>query len=312
MKQKTLKILSISLMVSMVLCCYTGSTISKHIASLEEDEIDQVQDYCDETGIVGNSTEELSVMIAQSFKPGKEMLTKVEIMLAKTLLSNMPCALAIKDNLYGDNLAVTNVSASEIPTAIDETDLVNMSWVEFNFEDIFVDVNETYYIVVYAEPGFCNYFVFGYSTEDVYENGSLYTSYQMGDIVWEEAAFGTQDLCFRTYGADEPQPDVRIESIIGSFSSGQNGIIVSVKNNGGANATDVTVNVTISGGFLGLVNNSASVTFASINISEIKEFQVSAFGLGRVKINATVGDEILAKSGFIIFKRIFILPDFLA
>lgn len=312
MKQKTLKILSISLMISMILCCFTGSTVSKQMTSLDAaDELDQFQVYCNHSGLLGNVTEQVAAKIAQSFKPEKEILTSVQVLLGRSLLAHKPCNIAIREELDGENLAYANVSFTEIPIVDNPVNLSNLSWIDFNFDDISVNTSKTYYLVVYSDPALLlNLYAYGYTDEELYENGTLYKKSVISDVPteWEDTTF---DLCFKTFGADEGYPDLEIISIVGSIVAGQ-GVSVKVKNSGGANATDVVVNITITGGFLGLINKEISVTIASINVSEEIEIEATASGIGRISINVIVQGDTVIKSGFIIGRYIFVLPDFLA
>lgn len=294
-------------MISIILCCFTNNTISQKISNsgigITEDEIDQAQEFCNQSGILGNESGELSILIAQSFKPEKEILTRVQILLGRSLEIISPCIVSIKEELDSEDLATAIVSPDEIPFADDPVNLSNLSWITFNFNDLTVNTTKTYFIVVYT-LAMVNYYVYGYSDENVYSNGSLYTATDF--IVWENT---TYDLCFRTYGADAAQPDVVITNVIGSFLGGIKGIIVKVNNTGGANATDVQVNVSITGGIFGLVNLEYNETFSSINVSEEKQINVTgAFGLGFVTVNVTVQDDAISKTCFIIGRRILVPP----
>ena len=307
MKQKTLKILSTSIMISIILCCFTNNTISQKISNsgidVKDDELDQSQEFCNQSGILGNESGELKLQIAQSFKPEKEILTRVQILLGRSEVLYSPCVVSIKEELDSEILATALVYPSEIPFADDPVNLSNLSWITFNFNDLTVNTTKSYYIVI-STGAVENYYVYGYSDENVYSNGSLYTSSDL--LVWENT---TYDLCFRTYGADAAQPDVVVTNIIGSFLGGIKGIIVKVNNTGGANATDVQVNVSITGGIFGLVNLEYNETFSSINASEEKQINVSgAFGLGFVTVNVTVQDDAVSRTCFIIGRRILVPP----
>jgi len=313
MKQKTLRIISISIMISVVLCSFANNTISQKISNsgidIKDDEIDQFQELCNSSGILGNETGELSILVAQSFKPEKPILTRVQILLGKNsdeLIS--PCFVAIREDLDGEDLALKEIMPAEIPLADDPVNLSNISWITFNFNDLTLNTSKSYYMVVFT-LAIINYYVYGFSNEDVYSNGSLHTATANDVIVWENT---TYDLCFRTYGADAGQPDVVVTNMMGSFMAGVKGLKIFINNTGGANATDVHVNVTIKGGFLGLVNVEYNVTFASINMSEEKNITVGgSFGIGLAKVNVTIEDQTISRNCFILFRRILVFSMFL-
>ena len=58
-----------------------------------------------------------------------------------------PLVVAIRDNLTHENLVTASVNPEDV------LEFPNITWVEFDFEDIMVTVNETYYIVAYTNNG---------------------------------------------------------------------------------------------------------------------------------------------------------------
>jgi hypothetical protein len=96
---------------------------------------------------------------------------------------------SITDSLTSSDLAFKNLSYYEIPTT--------PGWVEFDFTDINVTPNATYYIVVRTpETSMSKFYLWGYSTMDMYPFGDRWYSMNNG-LSWF-MSFG--DSTFRTYG----------------------------------------------------------------------------------------------------------------
>ena len=84
------------------------------------------------------------------------------------------------------------------------------SWIEIDLENIEVEVNNTYFIVVHTVGGTeRNCLVWRCSNNDSYVNGSIFISCDSGKN-W--GILHTQDFCFRTYGEfTGEEPDGKIE-----------------------------------------------------------------------------------------------------
>ena len=109
-----------------------------------------------------------------------------------------PYYVSIRKSLTGDTLAETSVNPEDIP-------LYNYAWIEFNFDDISVDVGETYYIVSYTiEDEQNGVYVWGASDSNPYPYGMEYYSTDVGNT-WIEKP--NVDLCFKTYGLENDPPN---------------------------------------------------------------------------------------------------------
>ena len=135
---------------------------------------------------------------AQSFVPTMPVLTRVELLGYKRGIVN-DLTISIRKNLYGSNLASVTVKPSEIPST--------PTWMEFDFDDINVIPNETYFIVMSTTGGDNreNYYDFLGSRSDVYPYGDGYIGWIYSGIeVWEiwgrEKHQKEFDFCFKTYG----------------------------------------------------------------------------------------------------------------
>jgi hypothetical protein len=174
----------------------------KHIETKDiffSDELDQEQPEQDWFGPVGscplvNGTP--NYIIAQSFIPTKNVLTKVELMIGKNITATYDYTVAIRDNLSGEDLTSISVSAANITTD-------NFSWVEFDFTDILVIPGATYYIVSYTVNATDNWYAWGLKSNTTYP-GTIYFSID-DEVTWTEEPGG--DMTFRTYGINNQPPN---------------------------------------------------------------------------------------------------------
>jgi hypothetical protein len=208
------------------------------------DELDQSMTSFDGALPVGRTNifgSYLNLSIAQSFIPQKEVLTRSEFRMARNATTSQPCVLTVRDNLTGPNLAMIPVEPNQFPivngTPTEETQL---SWVNFNFDDIWVTPGKTYYLVVYTANVTDNYYWVCGNGTNIYLNGTVYLSTNDGKN-WSE--FVNADGCFKTYGLRETHLNITVNSKLFGPS-------FVIKNVGNCTAWDVSWNYTISGGFL--------------------------------------------------------------
>jgi len=147
------------------------------------------------------------ILFAQSFKPSMTPLTKVEIKITKTLIITEPLIVSIRKNLTGTDITVLPLLGSQIP--------FNTFWVEFDFDDIQVNIDQTYYLVV-RSPSSQSYWWCRQTnlTGDPYKRGQLWQSADNG-IHWvsldDQNSF--TDCAFRTYSYIS-QPDLQCEGTL--------------------------------------------------------------------------------------------------
>jgi hypothetical protein len=164
----------------------------------------------------------INFQIAQSFIPQREVLTKVELYIGKNTTATYHYNVAIRDNLTTENLVEISVDPSHIVP-------LNYSWIEFDFEDIWVTIGTTYYIVSYTENVTDNFFAWGgHNDSELYPQGCAWMSVDDGDT-WSNESTSlemyanyqktgssqhmtfdndtTWDMCFKTYGRDNAPPD---------------------------------------------------------------------------------------------------------
>lgn len=211
------------------------------------DELDQYQTIYVEDSImpVGRITIpniiDVNFQVAQSFKPSREVLTRVELYVSRNATATEPFVVAIRDELTGENLAITSADPEEFV-------IQDFSWVEFDFYDVPVNINKTYYIVTHTVNISNNFYYWGANDNyESYPNGCAWMSIDNGDTWVNESEYvssnhdeivsdincmkslnnekkwtienimtplnnndTTWDMCFMTYGRNEP-PMVHIE-----------------------------------------------------------------------------------------------------
>ena len=127
-------------------------------------------------------------LYGQSFKPTKNILTRVKLLLKKISKNNGHVWVQIRSNLSQENIA-------ESPFVLIEDN--QERWIEFDFPDIFVYPERTYYIAVRANIDKLSW---PYSIHDDYKRGGL-CHYVTSIKEWAE--YYGYDFCFETYGYND-------------------------------------------------------------------------------------------------------------
>lgn len=234
--------------------------------------LDQSQPLMDLFNPVGTSIVWLNqhFIVAQSFIPTKNTLTKVELMIQRDELAIYPYTVAIRDNLNGPDLTTVSVPANQISSQ-------SFNWVEFDFPDLSVVPGQTYYIISSTLDVFENWYSWGLKLgQNVYPYGTVYvsTNYQAS---WEENSFA--DMTFKTYGMDRTELEM---SLTGGF-----GITVNVQNSGSFIAENLETTISIKGGMLGLIDSSFSQELTLLAPNDIQIITVNPIGIGPVSIAVT-------------------------
>jgi len=146
--------------------------------------------------------------LAQSFKPTLDNLSRVQIKLCKDYeIVTFPIEgivhLSIRNSFNGDNLASKSITDEEIISdSLPE-------WVEFDFLDIDVIPEETYYIVCIWEGSEIGPKL-GVSLTNNYSRGELWYQNIEGGL-WKQN--NEQDFAFKTYGynSSDPKPIADLE-----------------------------------------------------------------------------------------------------
>jgi hypothetical protein len=113
-------------------------------------------------------------------------------------------------------------------------------------------------------------------------DGQVSEEYLSSGVCELGACFGgNDDIVY--YGAVGAKPLITIEGFSGGF-----GATATIKNVGTADATNVECSITVTGGFLGMVNKTVPDTISSIAVNEEVTISTGIFlGLGSIEITAT-------------------------
>ena len=302
-----------------------GNTSLLYEDELDQEQPDQTEGYGIPVGAIHIPEPPISdinlyIQVAQSFIPTKEILTRVELLVGRNSTASYPYVLAIREELTEENIVETSLNPEEFV-------IENYSWLEFDFEDIWVTVGQTYYIVCYTENVTDNWYAWAANNDsESYPNGCAWVSLDDGDTWTNDSVSASNeeawtpdngvaplnnddnesDMCFKTYGLEATELDIEITSAGIGFD-------VVITNIGDAIAWELEWTITVQGGILDLINMNVTDTVPELGVNE--SITVSSgimFGFGPVKITATakalnapeVSDSI---DGFIIFIFIIIL-----
>lgn len=171
----------------------SSDKVTHSLITLDPDELDQYQQYSDGFywGVWGEN-----VALAQSFKPTKNIITRVQLSVIKWG-SPDGLTVAIRNDLYGSDLTSIYIKAEKIGNYT--------SWVEFNFSDILLTPESSYYIVFtpYGADDQYNMFFWGLKSKSHYDRGEPWNNSGDG---WELLA-NTSDFMFKTYGRNNYPPN---------------------------------------------------------------------------------------------------------
>ena len=202
-------------------------TKNKNVVYPISDELDQYQETMTENAVVpiGNvpiPDNPISVQVAQSFVPSKEIITRVELYIGKNSTVTRPLNVSIRKELTEQDLTFISIDPGFVPT---ET----YDWVEIDFDDIIITTGETYYIVALTENITDNFYAWGANNiSESYPYGCAWFSMDEGGN-WTNQSTSTNnqntqsfsyystiprfdeivtwDMCFKTYGRNNNPPE---------------------------------------------------------------------------------------------------------
>ena len=131
--------------------------------------------------------------LAQGFKPSVEKLAAVQLYIFKH--DNPPAGIeiivSIRDSINGSDLVLTSVSADQVE---------DYKWVTFNFPEITVIPEETYYIVCRSDGGSgTDVYCWFYGSNNPYDRGDAWVSLDEGETWGKIVNYNNPDFCFKTY-----------------------------------------------------------------------------------------------------------------
>ncbi len=311
MNKSIICMLIVFCVLSAVYACATISTTTKlpqHenglMRTTYEDELDQsMTEFEGALPIGGYSIHAdtiINISIAQSFMPQKEVVTRIQLYMARNITATQPCSLALRESLTGITIAAARLDASSF--IVYDPEIQHLEWVEFDIPDVWINTNTTYYMVLYTANVTDNYYWIGGNSSNQYPDGSAYISMNDGQT-WD--AYIDADGCFKTYGLEETFLNIIYEppEFPNFYSSGT----WKIKNIGNATAWDIVCSLTFKGGILGRINKTFTATIDTLEVDEeqILTFHGLIFGLGAVTITghahaANVRDILITQQGFIL------------
>ena len=287
--QKGIAFLILSIIIGLTL-----TPVSSKNTNLTGDQLDQEQTISDGKDYIYSDHWK-----AQSFKPTTKMLTRVQLYISRLGDITSDFEVDIKDSLSGQSLTSCSVPASEIP-------LANTEWVDFDFLDIQVTVDTTYYIVCKTNTGDqSNSYNWYEASGNPYENGIKYYSDDNG-VNWQQNP--DYDFCFKTYGQ---KAELDIPYIKGGF--GWN-IYYGIENIGTTEINNISVYFAFSSGLILTGKTRTDTINQTIPPGEILDNAFSpVIGFGSTEITITVSSpEIPAvpktAHAFLFFFSIYVTP----
>lgn len=222
------KILPIFVIAIFILSGISVNAITKNKNAVDpiSDELDQYQETMTENKAVpvGNvpiPENPMSVQVAQSFIPSKDVITRVELYIGKNSTATYPLNISIREELTEEDLTSIEIDPSSVPTE-------SYDWVEIDFDDVAITAGETYYVVAFTQNITDNFYAWGannisesypygcawFSLDEGgnWTNQSTSTNYQNTEAFSYREVLPlfnevTWDMCFRIYGMNNDPPE---------------------------------------------------------------------------------------------------------
>ena len=196
-----------------------------------------------------------------------------------------PIVLSIFLNFQWEQLQDLNATSSLV------LQFDRLLYIEFDFQDISVDIDETYYIIASCYCGFYDFpdnqcYAWCYDIDDVYPRGALWVKFEG---IWTKGDYA--DFCFETYSSHVELPKIEIKSITGGFK-----VSAKVSNSGGT-ATNIDWSINLDGGFI-LMGGYSDGIIPSLQTGESETIPLdSLFGIGTTTITVVAGEETKQTGG---------------
>ena len=220
-----------------------------------------------------------NLSVAQSFIPQKAVLTRIQFLMAKNITTTYPCSLAIKDNITGVDLTSIRLDPEQFPVA-DNAHPENLTWIDFNFTDIWVIPGQTYYMVISTANITNNFYYVTGNGSNLYPNGTAYWSLDNGNT-WAPIPPGDADGCFKTYGLRETT--LAITPGGGLYTS------FIITNTGNVTAWDINASLGVQGGLIFLGSRVTSFYIPELDPgNSVTVKTILIFGLGKIQMTLTV------------------------
>ncbi len=179
----------------------------KTSSDLLDDELDQSQTELEAGVPIGNfqiqDKPRLNWTVAQSYIPSKDIQTRIQLLFSRnsTPLTIYPLVVCIREYLTGENIGMLSIEPEEVP------EFPDFFWIEFDFDDMYMTVGHSYFIVCYTTNETDNCYLWAGNGSNLYSNGQVYFSFDDG-ATWDSGPpWDTADMCFMTYGRDNNPPN---------------------------------------------------------------------------------------------------------
>jgi hypothetical protein len=190
------------LLIGVYFTSFSNATIYDYstINHTSDDQIDQQQ-----TLMYAGAGPSYPSKLAQSFKPSVNTLTRVQLYLGRDYSVSGNIKISIRSTLIGPTLTSISISAQSIPYP-------DCHWVEFNFPDITVVPEQTYYMIFEPSSSDSSSVVnWGfYNQNDNYHRGSAWSYSPEDGWTYYGPDDNGMDYTFKTYGKNNAQGDLSI------------------------------------------------------------------------------------------------------
>jgi hypothetical protein len=258
--------------------------INPHESIVPLDQLDQYQ-YLAYGGSYGEN--EIWLM-AQSFKPSLDSCTKI-ILRTKREGNGNPSGnviVSIRESLNGVDLTSVTKAMSSFSDYWD--------YFEFDFPDISVIPEKTYYIIFSSRIQNWDGVICSSASYTSYDRGELWrwTEDNGWEVMFPEAKM---DLYFEEYALDKKSPELNIENVKGVF-----GVSAVINNTGTAAATNVPWWINVSGGII-LTGSHSSGIIDELVVNGTKTIKsTNLWGIGSITITVQVNDVTKDATAFLL------------
>jgi len=215
MKMKILGILVCMLLIITAILPI-ASSIDSNQSRNRFDVVDQEQTKTDSWMDLSNEN-----ALAQSFKPTKGKLTRVQLkMSASSDLFERKIYVGIWESLVPKVVKSWGMFDCYAPKRPSTT------WIDFDLDDVEVDIGQTYYIVAYDKDSTQeNYYIWWFGSNTPYTDGQYWSNPYYHEEPKNWMGYPLSDFCFKTWGESIPNRPPRVPKTPWGPPVGQPGVV---------------------------------------------------------------------------------------
>lgn len=211
MKSKILPILVSMLLITTLVLITSAPSENIRIKTASSDKytggfiLDQMQTTSSYYDIIS-----ISNSLAQAFQPTITPLAKVRLLISSEENIIDPLIISIRDDINGEDLTSISLPSNYISNTA--------NWINFDFPDITINIEETYYIVAQTNSYLEYHWFLSYNQDvDYYEQGSgWFKNFTIGQNWINYDQYGPYvDFCFKTYSFSGIQSDLECNDVFG-------------------------------------------------------------------------------------------------